>query len=60
MTLTPREQDILVLGPVEYEHKPTARWWETRGVIYFPAHWEFLNASGDQSALQEFQSDFSK
>jgi hypothetical protein len=57
--LTPREQDILVLGPVQYENKPSPRWWETRGVIYFPFHRELLEVQGDQSSFSEFQSEFS-
>jgi hypothetical protein len=60
ITLTPREQDILVLGPVVYENKPVPRWWETRGVIYFPPNAEITKVQGDQSISQEFHSDFSQ
>jgi hypothetical protein len=60
ITLTPREQDILVLGPVQYENKPTPRWRETRGIVYFPFHRKVVNVQGDSSAFSEFQSDFAK
>jgi hypothetical protein len=43
ITLTPREQDILVLGPVQHENKQIPRRWETRGVIYLPQYVEITN-----------------
>lgn len=60
ITLTPREQDILVLGPVQHENKQIPRRWETRGVIYLPQYVEITNVQWNARAHREFLSDFSK
>lgn len=60
ITLTPREEDILVLWPVQHENKQIPRRRETRGVIYMPTYIEVTNVQGDAWAHREFTSDFSK
>jgi hypothetical protein len=60
ITLTEREQDILVLGPVQHENKQIPRRRETRGVLYLPSNIEIINVQGDQQAFREFTTDFSK
>jgi hypothetical protein len=60
ITLTPREEDILVLWAVQHTNKQIPRRRETRGVLYIPTYIEITNVQGDAWAYREFSSDFSK
>ncbi|MDR2415434.1 MAG: DUF4012 domain-containing protein [Candidatus Peribacteria bacterium] len=58
--LTPREEDILVLGPIAHEYKPTPRWRENRGTLYFGPQIHILDIRGDSQEHRQFQTDFSQ
>ena len=58
--LTPREEDILVLGPVQHENKPVPRRRENRGILYFSPHVEISDMRGNITMKSYFTTDFSK
>jgi hypothetical protein len=58
--LTPREEDILVLGPIAHEYKPVPRWRESRGTLYFGPQIHILDVRGDSKEHRQFQTDFSQ
>lgn len=60
VTLTPREQDILVLGPVIYDNKPSPRWRSSRSLMYIPSHIVLQKVHGDVTDQKYFKTEFSQ
>jgi hypothetical protein len=60
ITLTPREEAILVLGSITNEYKPIPRRRENRGMLYFGHHINIIGVRGDSPEYRQFQTDFSQ
>ena len=58
--ITPREEGILVLSPVNhYDWKPE-RMWRDKWMIYYPWNMEITSVQWDVENINYFQSDFSQ
>jgi len=58
--ITPREEWILVLSPVNhYDWKPERMWWE-KWMVYYPWNMEITSVQWDVEDVNYFQSDFSQ
>lgn len=58
--ITPREEWILVLSPVNhYDWKPE-RMWREKGMVYYPRNVEILSVQWNVEDINYFQSDFAQ
>lgn len=60
ITLTERENHILVLWPVETPGHATPNRRENKGTLYFPSRLQVLAIRGDIQESDQFETDFSK
>ena len=60
INISPREEWILVLSPVNhYDGKPE-RMWREKGVFYYPRNMEITSVQWDVEDVNYFQSDFAQ
>ena len=60
ISLTPREEGILVLSPVNhYDWKPE-RMWREKWMVYYPRNMEITSVQWDVENVNYFQSDFAQ
>ena len=58
--ITPREEGILVLSPVNhYDWKPE-RMWREKWMVYYPRNMEIISVQWDVEDINYFKSDFAK
>ena len=58
--ITPREEGILVLSPVNhYDWKPERMWWE-KWMVYYPRNMEITSVQWDVEDINYFKSDFAQ
>ena len=60
INITPREEGILVLSPVNhYDWKPE-RMWREKWMVYYPRNMEIISVQWDVENVNYFQSDFAQ
>ncbi|GHW02365.1 hypothetical protein AGMMS50249_1510 [candidate division SR1 bacterium] len=60
ITLTPREEHILVLKPLLYDGETELHWWSARGMVYLPPQVKILSIEGDAKKFGQFYPEFAK
>ena len=58
--ITPREEGILVLSPVNHHDGNPERMWRNKWMIYYPWNMEITTVQWDVEDVDYFQSDFSQ
>ena len=60
INISPREEWILVLSPVNhYDGKPE-RMWREKWIVYYPRNMEVISVEWDLEDVNYFQSDFAQ
>ena len=58
--ITPREEGILVLSPVNHYEGDVQRMWREKWMVYYPRNMEITSVGGDVEDINYFQSDFAQ
>ena len=60
INITPREEWILVLSPVNHYNWKPERMWREKWMVYYPRNMEITSVQWDVEDVNYFQSDFSQ